>query len=126
MAGEPRQIVFRASGADRGGRIAEDDKVGFEIKRQFEPLRRLGAVEHSGYAGQFGSGRHHRFDLTAVPRIDAHKRAERPVMANKRIGDRTDNPRCTGAKPAGQLVLEKDNARLVVHAMIGGERHDRA
>ena len=60
MAGEARQIVLGARGADRGRGVAEHDKIGLAVERQFEPPRRLGAVEHPGDSRQGRARRHHR------------------------------------------------------------------
>ena len=47
-------------------------------------------------------------------------------MADKRVGDRADHARGTGAKPSVQLVFEKDDPRFVVHAVIGVNGNDSA
>ena len=132
MAGEPRQVVLGARGADRGVGVAEHDEIGLAVERQFEPLRGICRVEHQRYSRQCCARRHQSGNVGGASRVDADKRPERAVMAHERVGDRTDHPYRSGAETAVELVFEKNHVglavglRLVVHAVVGDETDDRA
>ena len=107
MARKPRQIVLGARGADRGRGVAEHDKIGFAVERQFETPRRLprsrtpatpgNAALAVIIAGRFG----------AVARIDPHERAERTMMADERVGDRADHPCRAGTERSSSSSSRK-------------------
>ena len=63
MAGEARQIVLGAGGADDGAGIAQHDEIALQIERQLEAARGGRPVEHRLHAGQRPARRHQRLEV---------------------------------------------------------------
>ena len=92
--------------------------------------KRRAAAGPSSTASTPGSARLAAISAAEIRRlahVDAHERAERPVVAHERIGDRADDAHRAVAEARVQLLLQEDHVgravglRLVVHAVIGDD-----